>query len=87
MLHRRKRGGFNDVDMISRTRGRWNCTFLGVSNIWGVRRQSASPRGVCVAYGKALLLAVSRAQSYGKIVTLRHPMVKPYPREVPTLAR
>ena len=64
-----------------------DAAFGGCGFFVGARRQSAPFRGVCVAYGKALLLVVSRAQSYGKIVTLRHPMVKPYPREVPTLAR
>ena len=45
----------------------------------GARRQSVSFRGVCVTYGEALLLAVSKPSSYGKMVPLRHPMVKPYP--------
>ena len=42
--------------------------------------------GVCVAYGKALLTvqpAVSTSQSYGKMVPLRHPMVKTYPPACP----
>ena len=45
----------------------------------GARRQSVSFRGVCVAYGETLLLAVPKPSSYGKMVPLRHPMVKPYP--------
>ena len=42
--------------------------------------------GVCVAYGKALLTvqpAVSTSHSYGKMVPLRHPMVKTYPPACP----
>ena len=40
---------------------------------------SVSFRGVCVTYGETLLLAVSKPSSYGKMVPLRHPMVKQYP--------
>ena len=32
----------------------------------------------CVTYGETLLLAGSKQSSYGKMVPLRHPMVKPY---------
>ena len=45
----------------------------------GARRQSVSFRGVCVTYGEILLLAVPKPSSYGKMVPLRHPMVKQYP--------
>ena len=44
-----------------------------------VRRQSASPWGVCATYGAALLLAVSRPSSYGKMV----PPATPYGKTIP----
>ena len=53
----------------------------------GARRQSVSFRGVCVNYGETLLLEVSQPSSYGKMVPLRYPMVKPYPLKVATIAR
>jgi hypothetical protein len=42
-------------------------------------RQSASIRGVCATYGKALLLAISRPLSYGKMV----PPAIPYGKTIP----
>ena len=59
--------------------GKSDAAFGGCGFFVGARRQSASPQGVCVTYGKVLLLVVSQPSSYGKMVPLRHPMVKPYP--------
>ena len=64
-----------------------NAAFGGCGFFVGARRQSASFRGVCVTYGKALLLAVSQPSSYGKMVPLRHPMVNHTPLKVATIAR
>ena len=64
-----------------------DAAFGGCGFFVGARRQSASPQGVCVTYGKVLLLVVSQPSSYGKMVPLRHPMVKPYPLKVATIAR
>ena len=44
-----------------------------------MRRQSGSPRGVCATYGEALLLAVPRPPSYGKMV----PPATPYGKTIP----
>ena len=62
-----------------------DAAFGGCGFFVGARRQSASPQGVCVTYGKVLLLVVSQPSSYGKMVPLRHPTVKPYPSSSTTL--